>query len=90
MSLDPQVRFLMRLAEANQEVARDKRAKNDSGGSDFEGVVQANWIKLTDKGAGFVEYNGKEYHTVPFGTKSIRKGTRVNMEFRKGFYITFW
>ena len=35
-----------------------------------------------------LEYKSKKYKTVPMGTKSIPKGTKVNLEYRKGYYIS--
>ena len=88
--VDPQVGYLMKLAAANREVAQEQRNNPETAMSDFEGVASATWLKLNDDGSGQVEYRGKEYTTLSYGTKSIRKGTKVNMEFRKGFYVTYW
>lgn len=90
MNLDPQVAFLMQLGAANQEVAQEKRNNMEVSQADFLGVAQANWKKMSDDGAGIVEYKGKVYYTMPQGTKSIPEGTKVSLEYRKGFYITYW
>lgn len=88
--IDPKVSFLMELASANQQVTEEKRLNAESSIADFEGVAQGNWVKLDDDGAGVVEYRGTFYNTVPIGSKSIPSGTKVNLEFRKGYYTSFW
>lgn len=90
MALDPQIKFLMELGAANQEVSKEKRMNPESALADFQGVAQGTWVKLTKKGVGVVEYKSKLYNTVPQGTKAIPAGTRVNLEYRKGYYISFW
>ena len=90
MALDPQIKFLMELGAANQQVNKEKRMNQETSMADFQGVAQGSWVKLTDRGAGIVEYKSKEYKTIPQGTKSIPKGTKVNLEYRKGYYISFW
>lgn len=90
MALDPQIRFLMELGAANQEVSKEKRSNPENALADFQGVAQGTWVELTKKGVGVVEYKSKLYKTVPQGAKTIPAGTRVNLEYRKGYYISFW
>jgi hypothetical protein len=90
MALDPQIKFLMALASANQTVAQEKRQADTVSMADFQGVAQGTWVKRDEDGTGVVEFKGKEYKTFPQGTKSIAAGTKVNLEYRKGIYISDW
>lgn len=90
MALDPQIKFLMSLASANQQVAQEKRVNSENSMADFQGVAQGTWIKREEDGTGLVEYKNKKYRTFPQGTKSIGAGTKVSIEYRKGIYISNW
>ena len=82
--------YLMQLAQANQEVAREKRQRMETSIADFEGLAQGEWLGINDDGSGSVEYKGKKYNVVIDARKSIPAGTKVNLEFRKGYYIASW
>lgn len=90
MALDPQIKFLMELGQANQQVNAEKRNNQETSMADFQGIAQGTWVKLSDRGAGIVDYKGKKYKTFPLGRKSIAAGTKVSLEFRKGVYISSW
>ena len=80
----------MKLAAANQVVSKEKRQNMEVAPADFEGVAQGTWKGITPKGAGRVEYKGKEYKTRVQGSKTIPSGSKVSLEFRKGYYVSFW
>lgn len=90
MDSNSRLNSLMKLAAANQVVSKEKRQNMEVSPSDFEGVAQGTWKGITEKGAGLVEYKGKVYKTRMQGSKAIPAGTRVSLEFRKGYYVSFW
>lgn len=84
------VEDLMQLAKANK-IVRDERFRDtDNSIADFEGTVRAIWKSLNDDGSGTVIYKTKEYRVVPQGTTSIPGGTKVNLSYRRGYYIAEW
>ena len=90
MSAESRLKKLMGLAAANQVVAKERRQNMEVSLADFEGVAQGEYLGITEKGAGRVLYKGKEYKTRMQGTTNIPAGTRVSLEFRKGYYVSFW
>lgn len=90
MSEKQQIMFQMQLAEANSAIAEEKRQDYESSIADFKGVAQGTWVQLNKRGTGIVEYKGKQYKTLPEGKTSIAAGTKVSIEYRKGYYVSFW
>lgn len=80
----------MELAAINRELTDEKVANLEVSIADFQGTVQGVWKKLNDDGSGTVEYKTKMYTVMPEGTTSIPSGTKVSMEFRKGYYVAYW
>lgn len=83
------VSFSIGLFEAERQLASE-RPKNVNDQSDFEGVITATWQRLTNSGLGEVVYGNKVYKTVPLGTRSIKRGTKVLVNFAKGIYYSIW
>lgn len=79
----------MELGAANQVVSKERRDSPEVSMADFKGVVQGIHQGITETGSGIVEYNGKTYKTRRVGTKSIPKGTRVSLEYRQYYYISY-
>lgn len=77
------------LFEAERQVFLG-RPKNVNSVGDIESAVKAKWLRLSSSGLGEVEYNQKVYKTIPLGTKSIPRGTTVQMTFAKGVYFSDW
>ena len=90
MSSESRLKKLMGLAAANQVVAKERRQNLEVSLADFEGVAQGEYLGITEKGSGRVLYKGKEYKTRMQGTTNIPAGTRVSLEFRKGYYVSYW
>lgn len=86
--MDP-ISLSIQLFEAERLVAAE-RPRNINDQPDFEGVVTATWLRLTNTGLGEVSYGNKTYKTVPLGPKSIKKGTKVLVNFAKGIYYSIW
>lgn len=68
-------------------VESERRAAGAEIKGDFEGSVNASWVKLDDSGAGLVLYKGKEYKVKIIGSASIPKGTAVELSYAKGIYF---
>ena len=85
-----EIQDLMELAEVNRQLTEEKVANLEVSIADFQGVVQGTWKKLNEDGSGTVEYKTKMYTVLPEGGTSIPAGTKVSMEFRKGYYVAFW
>lgn len=55
---------------------------------DIDGVVVGEWQRLNEDGTGSVNYNDKEYKTVPLKLYSTTKGKKVQMIYEKGTYYS--
>lgn len=54
---------------------------------DFEGSVQAEWVRLDEAGAGVVSYKGREYKVKTIGFTSIPKSSIVELTYARGVYF---
>lgn len=85
---------LIKEANDNREAARFVELERRQGGftstGDFEGTVQGYWISLQQDGTGLASYREKSYVTRPLGSKSIKKGTPVQLFFADGVYYSNW
>lgn len=84
------VRMLNALASANKEIRDERFRDKDNSIADFEGIVKGVWQSLNDDGSGTVLYKTKEYRVIPEGRTSIPAGTKVDISFRRGYYVADW
>lgn len=77
------------LFEAERQVFLE-RPKDVNASGDIEGSVKADWLRLKNTGYGVVRYRDKKYVTIPLGSRSIARGTPVEMTFANGVYFTKW
>lgn len=77
------------LFEAERQVFLE-RPRDVNARGDIESSVKAKWLRLNNNGIGEVEYNQKVYKTIPLGSKSIARGTVVQLSFAKGVYFSDW
>lgn len=83
------IQLSVNLFEA-ERLVKQEGPRNPNDKSDFEGVVTATWVRLSDKGLGIVNYRDKEYKTLPLGAKSITRGAKVQLNFARGVYYSIW
>lgn len=68
-------------------VESERRADGAEIKGDFDGSVNASWVRLDESGAGIVLYKGKEYKVKIIGSAAIPKGTLVELSYAKGIYF---
>lgn len=73
-----------------ERLVKQEQPKNPNEKGDFEGSVVGTWQRLNSKGLGVVVYGNKEYKTIPLGTRSITRGTKVQLNFTEGVYYSNW
>ena len=78
------------LREAARMVELERRGEDEVVRGDFAGIVIGSWVSLRDDGTGLCSYKDREYVTSPLGTKSIRKGEKVELFFSDGVYYSKW
>jgi predicted transcriptional regulator len=78
------------LREAARMVELERRGEDEVVRGDFAGIVIGSWVLLRDDGTGLCSYKDREYVTSPLGTKSIRKGEKVELFFSDGVYYSKW
>lgn len=79
---------LMRTSEIERVALLEDRDQFSIG--DFTGSVVGEWRGYDKDGAGLVKYLRKTYRSVVEGSKSIPKGTKVQLTYANGTYVASW